>query len=834
MTEPLDRLKVALAERYAIERELGQGGMATVYLARDLKHDRLVAVKVLDPDLAASIGADRFLREIQVTAKLSHPHILPLYDSGEADGFLYYVMPFVQGESLADRIAREKQLSIKDAVQITREVAEALAQAHSHGLVHRDIKPGNILMSGGHAIVADFGIATAVSQAGGEKLTKTGMSIGTPAYMSPEQAMGLEVDGRSDIYSLGCMLYEMLVGQIPFTGTTPQQIIARHSMDHVSPPSIMRNTIPGELEEIVLRSMAKLPADRYRTAYEMAEALAAVDTATTVQRRVSPGALELARRRRWRRILVPAGTALGAVAVAGAAFALLTARRGPARAASGGLDPKRIAVRYFEDLSRDKTLEHVADGLTEGLIEELSYVRGLDVVSRNGVAPFRNANVSRDSIARALQAGSLIEGSIEPVGERVQVTVRLLEGASGDRLAGAGFELPADQLLAVRDSVVREVARLLRARLGEQVQLRERRAGTANVEAWGLVQRAERLRKYASGLARTDSASAREAYQQADSLLQLGEVADPAWAEPVVLRAQVWYERAFREADRYRRAQRLETVVSEVTRALEREPGHPRALALRGAARRALYGLNVTPNPQERSRLLDSAEADLKSATDADGMLAAAWLSLSGLYYDRKDNVSAAIAARRAYEADAFLRNQNANLFQLFWTHYDLEQFPDAERWCQEGARRFPADYRFAECRLWMMTTPGAAANVQDAWRVARVLDSLTPKSDSAYLNHLGRLIVGGALARAGLADSARKVLLAARAGRDVDPDQELPGYEAVMRTILGDYDEAVSLLKSYVLLHPTHEFNVGRDLHWWWRPLRDHPGFQTVVAPER
>ena len=280
VTDQLDRLASALADRYAVERELGSGGMATVYLARDVKHDRLVAIKVLHPDLAASLGAERFLREIRVTAKLSHPHILPLYDSGEADGLLYYVMPFVEGESLGSKLEREKQLSIKETVQITREVAEALAHAHSYGLVHRDIKPDNIMMSGGHAIVADFGIATAVSEAGGEKLTQTGMAIGTPAYMSPEQALGEPVDARSDVYSLGCMLYEMLIGQIPFTGATPQQIIARHSMDHIPQPSIMRDTIPEELEEIVFRSMAKLPADRYRTAFEMAEALAEVDTAT--------------------------------------------------------------------------------------------------------------------------------------------------------------------------------------------------------------------------------------------------------------------------------------------------------------------------------------------------------------------------------------------------------------------------------------------------------------------------------------------------------------------------------------------------------------------------
>ena len=234
MAEQLDTLRSALADHYAIERELGAGGMAIVYLARDLKHDRHVAVKVFRPELAASLGTDRFLREIQVTAKLQHPHILPLYDSGEAGGFLYYVMPYVEGESLADLVAREGQLGFSDAVRITREVAEALAYAHSYGIIHRDIKPQNILLSGGHAVVADFGIARAVSEAGGEKLTQTGMAVGTPAYMSPEQAGGDQhVDGRSDIYSLGCVLYEMLIGQIPFTGSTPQAIMARHSIDAV-------------------------------------------------------------------------------------------------------------------------------------------------------------------------------------------------------------------------------------------------------------------------------------------------------------------------------------------------------------------------------------------------------------------------------------------------------------------------------------------------------------------------------------------------------------------------------------------------------------------------
>src|SRR5512141_779289 len=269
----LDRLRAALAERYRIEREIGRGGMATVYLAEDLKHHREVAIKVLDPELAAGLGHTRFLREIEIAAGLSHPHILPLYDSGESGGFLYYVMPFVEGESLRTRLDREKQLSIPDAFAIGRAVASALSHAHSLGIVHRDIKPENILFAAGQAVVTDFGIARAVGVAGGEQLTRTGMAIGTPAYMSPEQSAGeRDLDARSDVYALGCVLYEMLAGQAPFTGPTAQAVLARHAVDPVPPLRTVRQAIPPSLEAVVLRALAKTPADRFRTADEMADA----------------------------------------------------------------------------------------------------------------------------------------------------------------------------------------------------------------------------------------------------------------------------------------------------------------------------------------------------------------------------------------------------------------------------------------------------------------------------------------------------------------------------------------------------------------------------------
>ncbi len=282
MTDAVQRLSAALADRYRIERELGQGGMATVYLAQDLRHDRRVAVKVLRPELAAVIGAERFLSEIKTTANLQHPHILPLFDSGAADSFLFYVMPFIEGESLRDRLNREKQLPINDAIRIATEVAGALDYAHRHGVIHRDIKPENILLHDGRALVADFGIALAASKAGGSRMTETGMSLGTPTYMSPEQAMGeRDITARSDVYGLGCVLYECLTGEPPFTGPTAQAIVAKVLTAAPVPPTELRKTVPPSVETAVLVALEKLPADRFASAAELATALAGGTAAPT-------------------------------------------------------------------------------------------------------------------------------------------------------------------------------------------------------------------------------------------------------------------------------------------------------------------------------------------------------------------------------------------------------------------------------------------------------------------------------------------------------------------------------------------------------------------------
>jgi eukaryotic-like serine/threonine-protein kinase len=318
MTDVLGRLASTLSERYRVERELGAGGMATVYLAHDLRHERDVAIKVLHPDLGAALGGERFLAEIRTTARLQHPHILPLLDSGEASGLLYDVMPYVTGETLRARLDRERQLPIDDALRIAREVADALGEAHAHGIVHRDIKPENILLAGGHAVVADFGIALAVQQAGGHRITQTGLSLGTPQYMSPEQAMGERtVDARSDIYSLGAVTYEMLVGDPPFGGSTVQAIVAKVLTERPTAPTAVRDTVPASVERAVLRSLAKLPADRFATAEKFAEALVVTDAGSTTQTApgvaVSPGPGRRARVRDAA-VLVAAMLLTGAIA----------------------------------------------------------------------------------------------------------------------------------------------------------------------------------------------------------------------------------------------------------------------------------------------------------------------------------------------------------------------------------------------------------------------------------------------------------------------------------------------------------------------------------------
>ncbi|HEX4575299.1 MAG TPA: serine/threonine-protein kinase [Gemmatimonadales bacterium] len=837
VSDLLESLRAALADRYAVERELGRGGMATVFLAEDLKHRRAVAIKVLHGELAQALGAERFLREIEIAARLQHPHILPLYDSGSTDGLLYYVMPYVEGESLRERLTREKQLPLEDVLRITTEVAGALAYAHSRGIVHRDVKPENILLSGGSAVVADFGIARAVTAAEERHhLTQTGTILGTPAYVSPEQAAGSnEIDGRSDQYSLACMTYEMLVGDPPFTGSTPQAILARHSLDAVSPPSIVRATIPEAFEDALLRALAKLPADRFPTTTLFAEALATPSRVTGAQR-WSGTRFPAPPRWSWRRgLLWGVGATVGVAAIWGLARSLRGGAAGSAGAAAGP-DPRGIAVLYFEDLSPGRRLRYLADGLTEALIEQLAQVPVLRVISRNGVAPYRSPDVQPDSVARALQVGTIVRGTVEPTRDGYRVSVRLIDGASGADLGErASFEQPAGAVLAIRDSLAQRVAAFLRGRVGEQVELRATRSGTSNVAAWSEFEQGERERKDAEArLDRDSMAAAVAGFARADSLFAQAATTDPAWVEPVVQRGVLAHRRARLTNDRAELARWLALALSYADQALERSPGYPRALELRGTARYTSWLVELTPDSAARAGLLAGARRDLEAATQADPTLASAFSTLSHLYYQTEDVPAAVLAARRAYEEDAYLAVASDVLWRLFIGSYDLQQFTQATRWCEAGAARFPRHYRFAECQLWLMTTPAREADPRAAWRLYTKLDSVTPAPRKPLELHRAAMIVGAILARAGLADSARHVLVAAREDPTTDPQLELVSLEAFARTLLGERDEAIDLLKRYVAANPAHAFKRGGDISWWWRDLRTDPRFAQLERAGR
>jgi eukaryotic-like serine/threonine-protein kinase len=467
-----DRLAAALAGRYRLDGELGRGGMATVYLAQDLRHERPVALKVLHPELAATLGPERFLREIRLTARLDHPHILPVLDSGEVVGQLWYTMPFVQGESLRHRLKREVQLPVEEAIRIAREVADAVDYAHRQNVIHRDIKPENILLSEGHARVADFGVARAVeSAAGGEQLTETGMAVGTPAYMSPEQASAGQVDGRSDVYALGCVLYEMLAGEPPFTAPTPQAVIAKRLMEPVPHLRTLRD-VPAAVEEAATRALARAPADRFSTAGEFARALSAPAGSSSLRRPA------LARRLR--------GVAVAAAALVLAGLAWWVARRTAPAAPAELIAQKSIAVLPFVNMSPDPENEYFSDGMTEELITALSKVEGLRVAARTSAFVFKGKNADISEIGRRLKVGTVLEGSVRKAGNRMRITAQLIDARDGYHLWSDAYERDLRDVFAVQEEIARAIVGALRVRLGAEAGAPLVKPTTADLEAYHL------------------------------------------------------------------------------------------------------------------------------------------------------------------------------------------------------------------------------------------------------------------------------------------------------------------------------------------------------------
>jgi serine/threonine-protein kinase len=450
-------LRAALSDRYTVERELGRGGMATVYLARDLRHDRAVAVKVVDQNIGLA-GAERFLREIRFASKLTHPHVLGVYDSGETNGVLYYVMPYVEGETLRTRLVREGALPVGDAVRLLRELADALAYAHGHGVMHRDLKPENVLLSAGHAVIADFGIAKAIAVATQEGdapvagLTSTGVAIGTPAYMAPEQWGDVTANHRADLYALGVIAYEMLTGSHPFAGRTAQALAAAHLTETPTPLGERRRDAPPALAAIVMRLMAKDPTARPQSADEVVRALDAMST-------TSIGAV---RGRRDVRV----GIMIGGALLIAATFGGYTWWRGKTAVAAAPAAIHAVAVLPFVNTSGSPDDDYFSDGLTDELAHALSRVSGLRVAGRTSSYAYKGKSVPATEMGKALGVGAIVEGTVRRSGDRLRVATQLVSAADGTVLWDSVYESRSHDVFAVQDSLTRAVVASLAPTLG--------------------------------------------------------------------------------------------------------------------------------------------------------------------------------------------------------------------------------------------------------------------------------------------------------------------------------------------------------------------------------
>jgi len=428
----------ALGDRYAIDRELGRGGMATVYVAQDRRHAREVAIKVLRPDVAAAIGAERFLREIAIAARLTHPHVLPLIDSGQAAGSLYYVMPYVRGESLRQRLARERRLPLKDALRIARELGAGLDYAHREGFIHRDVKPENVLLADGHAVIADFGIARAICQScDGQNVTEVGLTIGTPEYMSPEQAAGdRDLDGRSDLYSLACVIYETLAGEPPFAGASARAVMAQHLSEAPPPLRARRPDAPAAVEQALARALAKDPADRFATVAQFVAALEATD---------APGA---------------------APALVG--------------------KTRSLAVLPFVNGSADPENEYLCDGVTDELINALTKVEGLRIASRTSVFALKGKPQDIRAIGALLGVSAVLEGTVRKADDRLRITVQLAAADDGRTLWSERYDRRLDDVFAVHDEIARTIVSTLRTTFLADIADPTPRRYTDNVQAYSL------------------------------------------------------------------------------------------------------------------------------------------------------------------------------------------------------------------------------------------------------------------------------------------------------------------------------------------------------------
>ncbi len=749
--------------------------MATVFLAEDLRHHRKVAIKVLHPELGAAVGGDRFLQEIDTVAGLTHPHVLPLHDSGEADGLLFYVMPYVKGESLRQRLERERQVPVEEAIRITREVADALDHAHRNGVVHRDIKPANILLEEGHAVVTDFGVAKAVGTAGGDAVTATGMTVGTPAYMSPEQAAGDVVDGRSDIYALGCVLYEMLAGEPPYTGLTPQSVLAKRLSEPVPHVSTLRDTVPESVEQAITRALARTPADRFATAAGFSEAL------TTVE---DPGERPAGGRGPRRRVVV------GLVGVAAVGALAATVVRGLVREAGNSTaDMGYLAVLPCTDRIGDPEQAHIAAAIHDEVINGLGRIPAVEVRGRRSVERYRDAALSTPEIAGELGVEGLVECSVYRVGDSVRVTASLLDAPRDRQLWSHTYQRPDAEVFLLGGDVAAGVAEGLHANVTSTESLRIAKQPTENSEA---------LTHYHRGRFLTSSwtpegiSSGIEHFEQAIRLDSTFALAYAGLGEAIILQGDIMGRGDIRPVDFMPRAREL------ILKALELDGELADAHNILGYIR------------WNHDYDYAAAESESRLATELDSTSAPAWNGLAVFLSMLGRQDEALVYGRRAMELDPVTAWIHSDQGALLLAAGRYQEALETARIAMELDPAMPSTYGLAAAALFRMDSDDEAIRMME-------------RADSLSEHPLYRGLLAGAYGRVGNREGALEILnelKELRQHRYVPPRAFANAYLG-----LDSLDAAMDwFIKAAVTRDPS--------LHWDIRSprLRDHPRYPELL----
>ena len=825
MTSALqDQLSATLGENYHIDRELTAGAMARVFVAHDRTLARDIVVKALPAELSAVVNRERFRREIQIAGRLHHQRIVPVLAAGESGSLLYYTMPYIQGDTLRAFLSVRGQLSWELAVRLAADVADALAYAHEHNIIHRDIKPDNVLIDHERAMVTDFGIARAIERSSAvESVTSTGFTLGTPTYMSPEQAAAdRELDGRSDIYSLGCVLYEMLSGAPPFTGT-PRTILVRHIQERPPSLQIARPDIPEHVIAAVERALAKAPADRFASAGEFGDALRAPSSASFAAMR-STGA----NARRSRLAIGAIAAVIAVLLIGGIGWSMRVRANESARlAALAGVDARRIAVLYLDSPSGDASLAALAHGLTRDLISRLGTVSGLTMISEAGIRRF-GEGTSPDSVARVLGVGTVVSGSVEPNGDSIRIDVQIVDPRTLTQTGSVRIAGLRRQSLALRDTLVGEMADQLRYLLGRRIQLVQWQSATSQ-RAWELRQQAADLVERSAMQGALESG--REAGLRrmlADSLLDSASHLDPRWSDPLIARGWLARDRFLSSSVPASNDTLLTLGVQYANAALELGVDDAHALELRGVLR--LLRWRIVTRRQDAA-LADSAEADLLVASRASPAAARAWNALSVLRQDRGDAGGAVDAARQALGADPFLRDVAPSLQRLIFAHLHEGKGDSARALCALAVRRFPSDPALRQCELSVLGWTGAGSE-----DVARAYGALAraERDSSLPLVHgiwpSGRLFVGAVLARSGNRDAAwRMVMDVRRALAGIPPQSGAPLSEAYVWLLLDRRDSALAVLSRAVQQEPRLRADIGRSP--WFVPLASDSVYRALVG---